>query len=128
MHLSEEIRDASRIVPKAIMLSIVINGALGFAMIIALMFCVGDPKLVPSVVLETDYSFPFIQVFLDATQNIAGTAVMASLILTMGISAIAGLIASASRQLWAFARDRSVPFWRFVSKVRKRYANTLACD
>lgn len=117
VHMAEEIRNAATVVPRAIMMSIVINGSLGFAMIIALMFCVGPLADVPSVVLGTNFEFPFIQVFYDATRSTAGTAVMASLILTMGISAIVGLVASCSRQLWAFARDRSVPYWQFISKV-----------
>lgn len=120
VHMSEEIREASRVVPRAIMFSTIINGTLGFGMLVALLFSLGSASLVPSVILGTELGFPFIQVLLDATRNIAGTAVMSSIVLIMGISSTVGLLASASRLLWAFSRDRSMPFWSAISKVDSR--------
>ena len=40
--MSEEIQNAALNVPRAIFASVLINGALGFAMILALLFCLGD--------------------------------------------------------------------------------------
>ena len=120
VHMAEEIRNASAVVPWAIMTSTLINGALGFAMLVAILFSLGDASLVPTVILGTSFGFPFIQVLLDATRNIPGTAVMASIVLVMGISSTVGLLASASRLLWAFSRDRSMPFWTVISQVDGR--------
>ncbi|CAD6576756.1 MAG: hypothetical protein ASARMPREDX12_007997 [Alectoria sarmentosa] len=120
VHLAEEIRDAAVVIPRVILFSVGINGALGFAMLIAVLFCLGDPSLVPTTVLQTSLGFPFIQVFLDATKSVPGTAIMASIVLVLGISSTVGLLASSSRMFWSFARDRGLPFWQKISEVDRR--------
>jgi hypothetical protein len=40
--MSEEIEDAALNVPRAIITTILLNGALGFGMLLALLFCLGD--------------------------------------------------------------------------------------
>ena len=119
VHMAEEIKNAAVVVPRAILISVAINGALGFSMLIALLFCLGDSSLVPTVVLQTPLGFPFMQVFLDATKSVAGSAIMASIILVLGISSTVGLLASSSRMFWSFARDRGLPFWQKISEVSK---------
>ncbi|KAL8831999.1 MAG: hypothetical protein Q9170_005061 [Blastenia crenularia] len=120
VHMAEEIKRAAVVVPQAILFSITINGALGFAMLMAILFCLGDPEQVPTTVLQTPLGFPFIQVFLDATSSIPGTAIMASIVLVLGISSTCGLLASSSRMFWSFARDRGLPFSGQISKVDSR--------
>lgn len=112
--MSEEISNASVAVPQSIMLSVLINGSLGFAMLIAVLFCVGDID----AALESPTGYPFMQIFLQATGSVAGTTVMCSIITVMGICTSVGMLASASRQFWSFARDRGIPGWRLWSKVR----------
>ncbi|KAJ5921569.1 choline transport protein [Penicillium verhagenii] len=70
-----------------------------------------------SEALESATGYPFMSIFLQATGSVAGTAVMCSIITTMGITTSVGMLASASRQLWAFARDRGIPGWRVWSQV-----------
>ena len=120
VHMAEEIKNAATVIPRAILFSVGLNGALGFSMLIALLFCLGDPSQVPTTVLQTSLGFPFVQVFLDATQSIPGTAIMASIVLVLGISSTVGLLASSSRMFWSFARDRGLPLWQFVSKVSQK--------
>ena len=119
VHMAEEIKNAAVVIPRAILFSIGINGALGFAMLIAVLFCFGDPAQVPTTVVQTPLGFPFIQVFLDATKSVPGTAIMASIVLVLGISSTVGLLASSSRMFWSFARDRGLPFWQTISEVSK---------
>jgi amino acid transporter len=45
---------------------------------------------------------------------------MSSLIVVMSFTATTGVMASASRILWAFARDRGLPGWAFLERVRQR--------
>lgn len=111
--MSEEITNASVAVPASIMLSVLINGSLGFGMLIAMLFCLGDIQ--SSINSPTGY--PFISIFLQATGSVTGTAVMVSIVTTMGITTSVGMLASASRQLWAFSRDRGMPGWRIWSQV-----------
>ena len=42
IHMSEEIKNASTVVPHALVASIALNGIMGFAMLIAILFCIGD--------------------------------------------------------------------------------------
>lgn len=111
--MSEEITNAPVAVPRSIMLSVLINGSLGFGMLIAMLFCLGDIDKA----LESPTGYPFMQIYLQATGSVAGTAVMCSIITTMGMCTSVGMLATTSRQLWSFARDRGVPFWRVWSKV-----------
>jgi choline transport protein len=56
--------------------------------------------------------------FNNATQNLAASDVMTTVLLVaLAASGIASL-AAASRQLWAFARSRGVPFSQFFAPVR----------
>ena len=40
--MAEEIEDAALNVPRAIFTTMILNGALGFGMLLALLFCLGD--------------------------------------------------------------------------------------
>ncbi|EEP80779.1 conserved hypothetical protein [Uncinocarpus reesii 1704] len=115
-HMSEEIQRPSVIVPRSIMLTLVINGCLGFSMIIAVLFCTSDL----GAALDSPTGFPFMEIFRQATRNTGGAAAMASIIFVLAMCANVGFLASASRMLWSFARDRGVPGWRILSRVEKR--------
>jgi choline transport protein len=111
--MSEEIHDAAMTVPRAVMGSIVINGVLGFGMLMGALFTLGNIE----TVLETPYGYPFIQIFLDSTGSIGGATTMSSVLLALTFFSTIGLVASSSRMTWAFARDRGLPGWRYMSKV-----------
>ena len=118
IHMSEEIKNAAVIVPKAIVFSIVLNGVLGFGIALALIFCIGDID----AALHTKTDFPFIEIFYQAVQDITGAALMTSIIITLSLCATVGIVASASRQLWAFSRDRAVPGWEHIQRVNSKTA------
>jgi amino acid transporter len=113
--MSEEVADASRVIPKAIMLSVAINGSLGFSMLIAVLFCVGNLK----DALNSPTGYPFMEIFYQATNSPSGALAMCSIVLIIYCCALMGMLAASSRQLWSFARDRGVPGWRWWSQVRK---------
>ncbi|KAE8423764.1 amino acid/polyamine transporter I [Aspergillus pseudocaelatus] len=114
--LSEEITNATIAVPLSLMLTVLINGTLGFSMLIALLFCVEDIK----GALEA--RVPFLTIFHQATGSVAGTAAAGSIIVAMGSCSSAGMLASTSRQFWSFARDRGIPGWRIWTEVTPRTA------
>src|SRR4051812_35001303 len=111
--MSEEVHNPSLVIPRSIMLSIVLNGITGFAMVIALLFCIGDLD----AALSTPTGYPFMEIFLQATNSVAGSAVMSSIITVLAACATVGLLASTSRMTWSFARDHGLPFWRTLQKV-----------
>ncbi|PLB48531.1 amino acid transporter [Aspergillus steynii IBT 23096] len=113
VHMSEEIKDASETLPKAMITSVLINAASGFLMLVTVCFTLGDID----EILASPTGFPFIQVFYNATESLPGTNTMtAILVLTLTASSITE-VATASRQLWSFARDRGLPFSGFFSYV-----------
>lgn len=59
VHLAEETENAARNIPRAVITSMCVNGAVGFVMMITLLYNLGDVDKV----LETETGYPFIQVF-----------------------------------------------------------------
>lgn len=101
-----------------------INGALGFGMILAILFCMGDVD----TVLKNKYGFPFVEVFLQSTKSVAATSAMTGAVLLLALAGLAGLFASTSRVMWSFARDHGVPGWQTISKVCTAFVRNLVTE
>lgn len=112
-HMSEELRNASKVLPRVMISTLILNGALGFVMLITFCFCLGDLESV----LSTPTGFPFIQVFYNSTLSKGGASAMTSIMIVMATFGSMTAMATASRQLFAFARDQGVPFSRTLSSV-----------
>jgi choline transport protein len=69
---AEEIQTAPTVVPRSMITSVLLNGTLGFAMVIAALFCLGDAE----AALESETGFPFMEVFLNATGTRLGATLM----------------------------------------------------
>lgn len=113
VHMSEEIEDASITLPKAIMWSVAPNAVLGLLVIVTLAFCSGNIE----EVLQTRTGEPFVQIFYDATGSKAGASVMVAIVIILLISCCFSEVATASRQLWSFARDRGFPASSWLEHV-----------
>ncbi|KAA6414477.1 MAG: amino acid transporter [Lasallia pustulata] len=116
-HMSEEIRDASRILPIAMMVTVVLNGVLGFVMLVTFCFCITDVQ----TALNTPTGYPFIAVFHNATNSNAGTTGMTCILIVLTVCGCISNVATASRQLFAFARDNGLPFSSFLAYVNPGY-------
>lgn len=93
--------------------TLALNGATGLIMIVTYAFCVGDID----EVLASQTGFPFIQVFLNVTNSVKATTGMTMLILILQFCAAISNVATTSRQMYAFARDKGLPFSNFLSRV-----------
>jgi amino acid transporter len=82
-------------------------------MLIAILYCIGDIE----AALATPTGYPFIEIFTYATRSIAGGTAVSAFIVAMFALASVSTLASASRQLWAFSRDRAVPNANLMSYV-----------
>jgi amino acid transporter len=113
--MAEEVKNASKVVPRAIQISVLLNGTLGLAMLVAYLFCLGnlDTVLEQSATL----GYAYLYVFLQGTGSPAGAVTMAMIMWVLGVCCLVGLMAATSRQLWSFARDNAVPFSNSVTKV-----------
>lgn len=114
--LSEEICDAAIVVPRALLATVVVNGTLGFAMILTTLYCMGDLD----AALAENPHYPFMAIFRNAVGSTAGATVMASIVIAMLFVACTGVIASTSRLFWALSRDRAIPGWSFLKKTSPR--------
>lgn len=117
VHMSEEVQDASRVLPKALIWSVAPNGLMAIVMGATFIFCIGDV----AEVLASPTHQPFIQVFYNATQSYAGATIMTSIIIIMLTSACISEVATASRQLWSFARDNGLPFSGWLAHISPGY-------
>ncbi|CAK4031655.1 amino acid transporter [Lecanosticta acicola] len=108
-HMSEELKDASVQLPKAMVWATVLNGILGITMLIT--FCI----------LADKSSFPVVDVIQSATGSYAATCVLGSLLIVLVFFSTVTTIASASRQVWAFSRDRGFPFSSWIRYVAPEY-------
>ncbi|KAK3615805.1 hypothetical protein LTR56_026368 [Elasticomyces elasticus] len=113
VHMAEEIKDASRTLPRAIVFGVAVNGTMGLIMVITVCFTLGDTQSI----LSTATGYPFIQVFFNATGSYAATNTMTALVVTVFTSAVISEIATSSRQLWSFARDGGLPCSSWVAKI-----------
>lgn len=112
VHMAEEIKDASRVLPLGMIWTLILNGTTGFIMVITFAFCIGDLE----AAIAPSYTYAYIGVFYTATGNKAGSTVMACLIVLMCLCSTISNIATASRQMFAFARDRGLPFSNFLCR------------
>jgi choline transport protein len=116
-HLAEELPNASRNVPLAMLGSVTINGVMGLGYCVILLFSSGPLD----ALLSTSTGFPFMQIFLDATKSPAGTTILSLTIIFTAIAATAAGITSTSRTVWAFARDKATPFDFYLSKIDEKH-------
>lgn len=132
-HMAEETRDASIIVPRCMTWSYVLNGAMGFAMLITYCFCLTDVD----AAINSRSGFPYIHVFQTGTGSTGGAIGLTSIILILGIgkcnldresrsisltlicspAGATSFFASTSRQTFAFARDKGLPGWQWIGSV-----------
>jgi choline transport protein len=113
-HLSEELKDAAYILPRAMVATAVVNYSMGFIMTVTILSTLG-PDL--DSVLGTRFGQPWIQVVLNATGSLAGTSVMTAVVCVLLLFCSINQVTTSSRQLFAFARDNGLPFSSFLAKV-----------
>ncbi|KAI3342533.1 amino acid transporter [Ustulina deusta] len=117
VHMSEEIQSAAIIVPRALLYTILVNGVLAFAMIIALMFCLGD--VTAAVESTGTLIYPFLEIFHQAVKSTTGAGLLAGIVLVLAVASSIGVYASASRMLWSFSRDLGLPFSKYLVRLNK---------
>jgi choline transport protein len=115
-HLAEEVRDASKSVPRAMMYSFYGNALVGFIVLITFLFAIPsiDNLLDPTVNVS---GFALIYVLQQATYK--GAIPLLTMILCIMLTGSIDANASTARQTFAFARDGGLPFKNFLAKVSK---------
>ncbi|KAL4925282.1 putative GABA permease [Aspergillus undulatus] len=113
IHLGEEMDNPAVAVPYCMLSSVAINGVMGFAFLLAVLFCMGDM----TTALGSPTGYPIIEIFRIVTGSQAASSAMTfTLIFTAWLGTIA-LIASAARMVWSLARDKGIPCHGYFAKV-----------
>ncbi|KMU86435.1 hypothetical protein CIHG_04224 [Coccidioides immitis H538.4] len=112
VHLAEELKDASRHLPRAMMITASVNYLVGFMILLAAMFVVGNVK----EVLETPTGAPWVQILLNATQDRKPVLVLMAFIIFFLLFCAINANTTSSRQLYAFARDGGLPYSEWISR------------
>ncbi|KAI9734267.1 MAG: hypothetical protein M1834_002371 [Cirrosporium novae-zelandiae] len=111
-HMSEEIRDAGVAVPRAMVGSYILNSILGLVILISYLFAITDLE----AALNDSTGYPFIWTF----KNFVSTGGVNGLTFILILLTFAGTVSfnlSTSRETWAFARDKGLPFYEWMGSV-----------
>lgn len=95
------------------MWSIIVNGTLVLAMLVIFCFTLEDLNSI----LASPTGSPLVQVFFNTTNSYAGSSAMTAVVIITIIVSEISIVATCSRQLWAFARDEGLPFSSILAHV-----------
>jgi amino acid permease (GABA permease) len=114
-HMTEETHDAARSGPRGIVMSIVVSLVAGWILLIGLTFAIQSYDSATG----TDTGVPPAQIFIDAVGN---TGAKLLLLIVIGAQLFCGMssVTANSRMIYAFSRDRALPFSSFWHRVNKR--------
>lgn len=114
-HMSEETKDAGRVVPQAMMWSFTVNGLLGIALVATVCFALPDLNSA----LDYNSDLPFLYAYQLSMPNAAIDVILGGVLILIFASNVS-YSASTGRETFAFARDNGLPFPRFLGKVDKK--------
>ncbi|KAI7164906.1 GABA permease-like protein [Hortaea werneckii] len=128
VHISEEVEDASVTVPRCMWYSYIGNVLMGIVMLVTMLFCIGPLEDV------IDSDVPYLLLFNNtgsASLSVVLNVILFVLIYAGNITALA----TCAREMWAFARDRGLPFSSWIGKMDTHwnipfhsvYATSAAC-
>lgn len=120
--MCEELKDARKQAPRAMVMSVYIGAITGFVFLVSVCFCIGDID----TVANTPTLVPLIQIFYDSTSSNVAACFLASFIVVINIGAGNALLAEGARSLYAFARDHGLPFSSVLSKVEQKHQTPVA--
>jgi choline transport protein len=115
-HMTEEMQNARIDAPKAIIWAVWIGAVTGLAFLVAICFCIVS---IDSAAM-TPTGVPLIQIFYDSSGSLAAALVMSICVTIIALVSLCFLCAQSSRVVFAFARDRGLPFSSFFSKVDRK--------
>lgn len=93
--------------------SVVVNGIMGLIYCIVFLFSITNLESL----LSTSTGFPYMQLFHDVTRSSIGATFMSLVIAVLAMVANMSGVTSTSRTMWAFSRDKAIPFDHYFSAV-----------
>jgi amino acid transporter len=119
-HMCEETHDARRTAPWGVVISIAVSGVVGYALLLALTLAIHSVSQVLSAKDAQGNPIPTAIAILDFALGAKfGNAMAALASMAMWFCGLS-CVASASRALYSLARDRGVPWSRFLERVNPK--------
>src|ERR1700743_206284 len=113
--MSEEVRDAARSVPKAMIAVYFINFCLVFPAVVTFSYhivsiddALADPTLYPVIYVLRQAMSP------------AWMTVILTIMLCLLVASNMTYLAAVTRDMWAFARDQGLPFSNWIGTIDKK--------
>ena len=94
-HMTEEIHEARKVAPRAIILAVLLGCVTGFAFLIAACFCIGSIEGVAGSATGS----PIVQIFYDSTQSVAGASCLTFLMIMIQLFSAISLLAEGGRAI-----------------------------
>jgi amino acid transporter len=121
VHMAEEVRNASRNIPRAFVYTLLINGIMAFVFMVVSLYCITDLDSV----LDSPTGFPIIEIFYQATKSRAAATIMDVMMMSIQVTCSFCLLAAASRLAWSFSREEGFPGAKTLAKVSLARSNIL---
>ncbi|KAF4949302.1 hypothetical protein FSARC_13509 [Fusarium sarcochroum] len=112
IHLVEEIPEPRTNIPRVIWLSVVCGAITGFIFMVVCLFCIQGMD----VVLDPSTGLAFMDL-LKQCVGLQGGTVLLTLFIVNGIGQGIGIVTTASRLTWGFARDGGLPWSGYFARV-----------
>lgn len=134
VHLGEEVRNSSWVLPRAMITTAISNYVLSFLAVVTLLFTVGSVEEASN----SPTGQPYLAILLNATNSRGATMTLAIVMLILVVSCAVNGCTTVSRQVWyvphppyaalscahaynatrSFARDGGPPFANWLGQVR----------
>ncbi|KAH9922314.1 APC amino acid permease [Epithele typhae] len=115
VHISEEASNAATAVPWAIVYAIGIAGVLGWAINVALAFCMGTDL---DSILNSPIGQPMATIFFNSFGQ-KGTLALWAVVVIVQYMMGSSMVLAASRQSFAFSRDGALPFSKYLYRMNR---------
>ncbi|TBU42324.1 APC amino acid permease [Dichomitus squalens] len=116
VHVSEEASNARTAVPWAIISAVVVSSVLGWIINIVLSLCMGTDM---EAIMTNPIGQPMATIIFNSLGRNGTLAVWSIVVIVQFLMGSSSLVA-ASRQMFAFARDKAIPFSGRISHVNDR--------
>ena len=115
-HMSEELPNPSRDMPKAVAAQIILGTLTSFFYAVAILYGITDL----TAVVSSNGSFPLAVVYSQATGSKGATFGLLLILFLSIMICVLGTYLTVGRIFWALARDNATPFSSFFSHVNER--------
>ncbi|KAL4916344.1 amino acid permease-domain-containing protein [Aspergillus aurantiobrunneus] len=113
VHLAEEVVDAGKFIPRALMSTVVIGFMTAFGFSLSMLYTLSDFDKVTKSLTEV----PIYEIWYQATRSQAAATVFIFILLSVALFALNACLESSSRLTWSFARDNALLGSQFLGKI-----------